>query len=208
MKIAIFLLGLTLSCQALAELYQLSSAGQLRQVEEPAWQAELTEVIENLGLRVSIKRFTITRREGGASVKWEPVCEESTSIDVEDLTGGGLISEKLMLACDSKLQGRGEVTVVVSGMVYESNWAGFSDEAPSRLRNFFSHLSLQSKDGSYLFGPGDFNLGYTRELPFRHWVSELSTDNPGGARLSAEGLELGQTRQGFVTSIRYGKERP
>lgn len=188
------------------QVYALSELGRLSVQPEALLEGvEPLDIIENLQLRVSIKRFTVTRRDGSASVKWEPVCEENASIEVEDLTGGGLITEKLMLACESTLKGRG-VIVVVSGMVYESSWAGFSDEEPKRHRNFFSHLSLQSKDGTYIFGPGDFNLGYTRELPFRHWVSELSTDNPGGARLAAEDLQVGQTRQGFVTSIRFGKE--
>ncbi|MEO0336404.1 MAG: hypothetical protein AAF202_08415, partial [Pseudomonadota bacterium] len=146
--------------------YQLQSDGQLQISSEfKGSDQSVRNVIEDLDLRVSIKRFTVTRRDGGASVRWEPVCEESTTIEVEDLHGGGLISEKLMLACESELKGRGRVIVVVSGMVYESTWAGFSDEEPTRLRNFFSHLSLQSKDGTYIFGPGDFNLGYTRQLP-------------------------------------------
>lgn len=157
---------------------------------------------ETLPVRTIIKKFYVTKTSDGARVRFEPVCEENSSIEVEDLTnGGGIVQERLIVACQAMIKGN-TVAVVVSGMVYDNMYGHFSDEGRTRARNFMSHLHLQTQDKPILYGLGDFNLGYTRDLPFRHWVSELSTDSAGG-RLAS--VIDGETREGFVAAVRYGK---
>lgn len=159
---------------------------------------------EVLPVRVILKKFYVTKTSEGASVRFEKVCEENSSIKVEDMTdGGGLVQERLILACQAEVQGT-SVAVVLSGMIYDTMYGHFSDEGRTRARNFFTHLQLQAQEGPILFGLGDFNLGYTRNFPFRHWVSELSTDAAGGRRTAL--VFNGRTREGFVAAVRYGKQ--
>lgn len=155
---------------------------------------------EILKVRVMIKKLFVTKTPEGARVRFEPVCEENASIEVEDLTGGrGIVQEKLIVACQAEIQGN-TVAVAVSGMVYDNSNSHFSDEGRRLARNFMTHLSLHTQDQPILYGLGDFNLGYTRDFPFRHWVSELSTDAAGGKLAS---ISESTTREGFVAAVRY-----
>ena len=158
--------------------------------------------LEILPVRVIVKKFYVTKTTEGVSVRFEKVCEENSSIEVENLTnGGGMIQERLIVACQANIKGK-SLAVVLSGMVYDNMHGQFSDESRTRARNFLTHLQLQIQGKPFLHGMGDFNLGYTRNFPFRHWVSELSTDAAGGKIAS---VLNGNVREGFVAAVRYGK---
>ncbi|MCB0407387.1 MAG: hypothetical protein KDD34_04225, partial [Bdellovibrionales bacterium] len=157
---------------------------------------------EVLPVRVKIKKFFIIKTDQGFNVRYEPVCEENSQVTVEDLThGGGLVQEQVLMSCMSDIRGE-SVQVTVSGLSYDSVYASFSDEKPQLIRNFLSHLSLQSS--TRIFGLGDFNLGSTSAMPFKNWVSELSTDNAGG-KVNLQSLNGSTVRQGFVASLRWGQ---
>lgn len=148
---------------------------------------------QDLPVRYHITKFIVEQTPQGPTVRFERVCEEDSSIPVIDLTGGGgLIEEQLIGYCQSLYENY-PVIIVLSGMVYDTIGAYFSDENEGPVRNFFSHLSLQS-EAPIIFGIGDFNLGSTRSLPFQHLTADLSSDTGGKA----------QRREGFVATIRYG----
>lgn len=200
---AMLLAVFAMNAKAELGVYQVEQNLTPIKVGDSARYKAMSDVIENLSMRIHLKRFTITKEDGQSKIKWEPICEIDSSVEVKDLRGGGFITEQLYGTCDTQVNGY-NVRVVVSGFVYESEWSGFSDEAPSQQRNFMTHLQLQSLGDPIIFGLGDFNLGYTKELPFKHWVSELSTDAAGGrALLGAD--TLAKTRQGVVAAVRYGK---
>lgn len=161
---------------------------------------------ESLRLMISIKKFFVIKTDEGFRVRFEPVCEKNSKVEVEDLTktGGGVVQEKLYTFCESTLRGA-TVQVILSGMVYDTHRAAFADENPAKTRQFFSHLHLSSKE--IIFGPGDFNLGYSRDLPLNHWVAELSTDSSGGGRVLDLTNPETVTREGFVAAVRYGDGR-
>ena len=153
-----------------------------------------TEVREILKLRIKIKKFVVTKTPQGPNIKFSSVCEIPGSTEVMDLTGGGLISEEVLGACDSLFKGK-PVTVVLSGMVYDNLVADFSDESEATTRNLFAHLSLSSSD--FIFGLGDFNLDNTRDLESEHFASHLSVDPKFGGS--------GQVREGFTVTVRYAR---
>lgn len=158
------------------------------------------KVCEDLRIRFKIKKAIVTKDDSGWKVRFEPICEKDSSIPVEDLRdGGGVIVEKLIGKCMATYKGE-EVTVAVSGMVYDNSMRDFSDESKNDFRNFFTHLQVFGT--RTIFGIGDFNLGHTKALPFESWVSELSTAQGGGGN---PGGELLQTREDFVASIRFGE---
>ena len=177
------------SGQAKTQIYELNH-GQL--IPTKSLQKTTNITVETLKVVVRIKKFTVHKKQTGVSVSFQPVCEFPLTIPVQDLTSGGLISENVYGHCPSTKDGI-PVSVILSGMVYDSIGATFSDEAAHIRRNFFTHLYLESSQ--YIFDLGDFNLGTTNSFPFKHWMSELSTDSQGGR-------ERGK-RQGFVAAVRY-----
>jgi hypothetical protein len=187
--------------------YQVQSS--LGPVKVSAPQSRTTAAspdAESLPLLISIKKFFVIKTDEGFRVRFEPVCEKNSKVEVEDLTktGGGVVQEKLYTFCESTLRGA-VVQVILSGMVYDTQRAAFADETPAKTRQFFSHLHLSSKE--IIFGPGDFNLGYSRDLPLNHWVAELSTDSSGGGRVLDLTNPETVTREGFVAAVRYGDGR-
>lgn len=151
---------------------------------------------EVLKLRVKMKKYTIVKTEEGPKIKFEDVCEKNVNIEVRDYTkgGGGLIQEETIMACGSTIKGK-NVTVVLSGMIYDNNVADFSDETKDWTRNFFAHLQLSSSE--IIFGLGDFNLDTTRDKKLSHLSASLSVDPQFGGE--------SKVREGFTTRVRYGR---
>ena len=147
-----------------------------------------------LKLRYKVKKFRIERTPSGPKISFEDVCEKDSSVEVRDMTGGGLMQEEIFGNCPAKWMGK-DVLVVLSGMVYDNIISDFSDEPREYKRNFFSHLSVEGTIGA--FGLGDFNLDNTKTINFGHWVSDLSLD-PRYSSLSPL-----QAREGFTASLRY-----
>ena len=149
-------------------------------------------------IRYKIKKFIVKKTDQGWGVSFEPVCEENSTLAIDDLrNGGGIVVEKMIGRCTSTYKGE-EVAVALSGMVYDNIMQDFQDESRIEFRNFFTHLQMVGT--RTLFGVGDFNLGHTKALPFQSWVAELSTDQAGGGNPSL----LNVKREGFVASVRFG----
>lgn len=200
-----FILGTILFCAIQGQSSELPwfkviESGQAQRLKVAPKNPGVTSSSGTVNVRVLLKKFYITQTPEGARVRFETVCEEPASMEVKDLTGGGgIIQERLIVACQSEIKGN-SVAVVLSGMVYDNLYGHYSDESRSRARHFMTHLHLHTQDKPILYGLGDFNLGYTRNFPFEHWVAELSTDAAGG-RVTI--IEDSPTREGFVAAVRY-----
>jgi len=143
---------------------------------------------EQMYVRVNIKKFIIEKTESGPTIKFTPVCEKNVVLTVKDMTGGGLISEDVIMSCESTYKSK-KFDVILSGMIYDSEVADFTDEEVAWTRNFFAHLSLS---GEIITGLGDFNLDTTRDKNLQHLSAALSID-PGFGQgdKKREGFTLG-----------------
>jgi|GEM_PF-3396466 len=198
MKSILFILGTIVSLSMSANTYNVIDGKPYLYSDKgigevSALKARKLPSIEPLEIRLKVKKYRITQTPSGPKLKFWDVCELDSKTDVLDLRGGGLIQEQIFTECKAEWMGK-SVTVVLSGMVYDSNSSDFSDEVRELKRNFFSHLSVEGGIG---FSIGDFNLDNTKTINFDHMVSVLSVDPRYSLAAPAK------FREGFTASIRY-----
>lgn len=196
MKSIFLIMGILFSLSPSAEIYNvINGKPYLYSLQGKTNMPNVTKLptIEALEIRLKVKKYRITQTPTGPKIQFWDVCEHDSKTDVLDLRGGGLIQEEIFTECKAEWMGK-SVTVVLSGMVYDSNSSDFSDEGRDLKRNFFSHLSVEGGIG---FSIGDFNFDNTKTINFNHMVSDLSVDPRYSLAAPAK------FREGFTASIRY-----